>query len=347
MYYGYKASLNLGGFDMEITNLVEVTRGDLVESFHQGFFVVVDNEGKTIASGGDSGYVTYMRSCAKPMQALPAVEKGITEHYGLTSEEIAILTASHSGEDIHRDVVTSILNKIGLTSEYLQCGIHKPLHRPSAQKLVEQGKNADVLHTSCSGKHVGMLLLCQYFGWPLEDYFLPEHQVQLLMLDYVAQISQMQKEKIILGIDGCGVPVFGMPLYNMALAFANLAKPQFTEGRNRAINKIVEAMTLNPQVVAGTGRFCTDLMAATKGKIVAKDGNEGVFCLGIVDKGWGLAIKVGDGSMRPHGPAILSILEQLNVLNEGELAKLEGYRIPKIRNFRKEVIGEMRSAIKI
>ncbi len=332
---------------MEMINLVEVTRGDLVESIHQGFFVVVDTKGQIIASGGDSNYVTYMRSCAKPMQALPAVEKGITKHYGLTSEEIAILTASHSGEEIHRDVVTSILNKIGLSPEYLQCGIHKPLHRPSAEKLIEQGKNADVLHTSCSGKHVGMLLICQYFGWTLEVYYLPEHQVQQLMLDYVAQVTQMDKEKIVLGIDGCGVPVFGMPLYNMALAFASLANPQFSAERNEAVGKIVEAMTTYPQVVAGTGRFCTDLMAATQGRIVAKDGNEGIFCLGIVDKGWGLAIKVADGSMRPHGPAILSILEQLNVLEEEELIKLAGYRNPKVRNFRKEVIGEIRSTIKI
>lgn len=332
---------------MKMTKLVEVTRGDLVESLHQGFFAVVDNEGKVIASGGDCDYITYMRSCAKPMQALPAVEKGITKHYGLTEEELAVLTASHSGEEIHREVVTSILKKIGLGSEHLQCGIHKPLHKPTAEKLIVEGKKADVLHASCSGKHVGMLLLCQYFGWSPEDYYLPEHPVQQLMLDYVAQLTEVDREKIIVGIDGCGVPVFGIPMYNMALGYAHLTRPQFTPERNKAIAEIVEAMTSYPQVVAGSGRFCTDLMAVTKGRIVAKDGNEGVFCLGVVDKGWGLAIKVGDGSMRPHGPAILSILEQLNVLNEEELAKLEGYRNPKVRNFRKEVIGEIRPTIKI
>ncbi|MFZ5945298.1 MAG: asparaginase [Bacillota bacterium] len=332
---------------MDTIKLAELHRGPLVESVHRGAFAVVDAEEKVIASGGNVNYLTYMRSAAKPMQALPVVESGAADYFGLTEEEIAVLTSSHSGEEIHRRLVSSILNKIGLKQEMLQCGTHRPLHNDTAKELLIKGVSPDALHCSCSGKHSGMLLLCKYNSWDMTDYHQPHHPVQQLMIKTLAEISNEDKKNIVVGIDGCGVPVFGLSLYSMALAYARFAKSNSLPDRSFPITRIIQSMIKYPQAVAGTGRFATDLMQAAPGRLFAKDGAEGVFCLGIPDKGWGLAVKIENGNMKAIEPVIVSILEQLNILEKEELEKLTPYRFPKIRNFRKEIIGELQPVFKI
>lgn len=330
---------------MEAIKLVEATRGDVVESVHRGVVAVVDSQGKLVASAGDPRYLTFIRSAAKPMQAVPVLESGAADYYALTPEEIAVLTASHSGEEEHVRVVMQVLTKIGLTAAFLQCGTHPPLHRQSAKALIAKGLEPTVLHCSCSGKHAGMLILTRFREWSLDDYYKLEHPVQQLMLECMADFAGLAPQEIPIGIDGCGVPVFAMTVEKMALAYARLAQPQgLAPERQQAAEKIREAMAAYPSLVAGTGRLATDLMNVAGNKLVAKDGAEGVFCLSVPAKGWGIALKIEDGHTRALGPAVIAVLEQLGLLTDEEKERLANHARTELRNFRKEVIGEIRPA---
>jgi len=330
---------------MEVVRLVEVTRGELVESVHRGAVAVVDIEGKIIAGAGDTAYLTYIRSAAKPMQALPVIESGAAACFGLEQTELALLTASHNGEDEHVRVGRRIMEKIGLAGQYLQCGTHPPLHAASARKLFGQGAEPTVFHCTCSGKHAGMLALAKFFGWSLHDYYHLEHPVQQMMLKTMADFTGLEPSDITVGIDGCGVPVFAMSLERMALAYARWASPGvFGEERKRACLALHEAMTTHPLLVAGTGRLATEMMKATGRKLVVKDGTEGIFCVSVPEKGWGIALKIEDGHTRALGPAVIEVLDQLGLLNEEEKGRLASHARRQLKNYRGEIIGEIRPA---
>ncbi|NLT96272.1 MAG: asparaginase [Clostridia bacterium] len=328
---------------METGKLVEVTRGEMVESTHRGVVVVVDTSGKTVFAVGDPQYRTYIRSAAKPMQAVPVIERGAAQRFGLSEQELAVITASHSGEPEHQEAVNGILKKIGLSTDNLLCGTTKPLHKPTAAKMAAENIKPGPIHCPCSGKHSGMLAIAVHENYSLNDYYLLEHPVQQIMLETMAELAEMKKEEIIIGIDGCGVPVFGMPVKAMALAYANFVRPdKFSSSRQEACLKLARIMGENPKLIAGSGRFTTVLAEQLGTKIVAKDGSEGVFCLGIPEKGLGIAIKIEDGGARAMDPVILRVLDRLGLLTAEDKEALDSHYHPRIRNFRNEVIGMIR-----
>ena len=335
---------------METVKIAEVTRGNLVESIHRGAVAVVNTKGKLLASAGDPGYLTYFRSAAKPIQAIPVVESGASRHFGLNLQEIALMTGSHSGEAQHTETARSILRKIGLGVEYLQCGAHDPLYKPSRDALLAQGLKPSSLHNTCSGKHAGMLTLARYRELSLEDYFRPEHPIQQEMLKTVAEMAGLVTEQIPAGIDGCGVPVFGLPLEKMASAYARISAPgdnDLTVARKEACLLIKEAMTTHPFMVGGTDRFDTDLLKTCQGKLIAKFGAEGVYCVGVPEKGWGIAVKVEDGNLRALPSITLAVLEQLGLLTVEEKEKLSGYGQRRLTNHRGDLIGEIRAVVSL
>jgi L-asparaginase II len=328
---------------MQGANLAEVTRGGLVECIHQGFVVILDQAGKIIAQAGNPQFRTYIRSAAKPMQAVPVVESGAAAHFGFGKEELAFISSSHSGEDEHVGMGERILDKLGFSVAELQCGTHLPLHGKSARNLLAKGLAPSVLHNTCSGKHAGMLALAKYRGWDIKGYHLPDHPVQQAMLETIAAFTQLSTKEIPLGVDGCGVPVFAMTMERMAFAYAQLSRPtSLSEDRQEACRALSEAMTFYPSLVAGTGRLATDLMKACGPRFIAKDGAEGVFCIAIPEKGWGLAVKIMDGSGRGLGPVVISALTQLGVLKDEEKKDLAKHTVVKIKNYRDEEIGEIR-----
>jgi len=325
--------------------LVHVTRGDLVESLHHGDIAVVNELGELLYSVGNPERVSYIRSAAKPAQALPIVESGAADHYRLSDRELAVICASHNAETIHTETVLGILRKIGLSETALQCGVHAPYDAETHEQLILAGRKPSPVHSNCSGKHSGMLTLAQHMGWPVEGYFRPEHPVQQAAKAAVAAMADYPEDKIVIGTDGCGVPVFGLPVRNMAVIFAQLAKPvRQPEIRQEACRRIVRAMTGEPQMVAGRNRFNTDLLRAARGKIVAKSGAEGVFCVGIVGAGIGIAVKVDDGSSRPHPVVVTTILKQLGYLDADAERELAKYLQPEVRNHRGEVVGRIAPA---
>lgn len=326
--------------------MVEVYRGDLVESIHRGDIAVVDSAGRLVAGLGDPEKLTYWRSSAKPIQVLPLVECGAADRFGFTDAEIAVMCASHNGEDFHLATVRSILGKIGLGESALKCGTHLPYHDPSARALLASGGKPVEVHCNCSGKHAGMLALAVHMGFPVEDYWKPGHPVQRTLLEAVARMAGMEPASIVLGVDGCGVPVHGLPLSHMALAYARLASGfALSAERSRACRRIVRAMQAHPEMIGGTGRVCTAILTAGQGLLAAKAGAEGVYCVGHVLAGYGIAVKVEDGNGRAAGPAVLEALRQMGGLPKSAL--LEPFVQPIVTNNRNEQVGFLRAAFNL
>ncbi len=325
---------------MDSIPLVNVVRSGLIESRHHGIVSIIDAKGEEIATLGDSNHKTFLRSAAKPIQALPLVVTGGADRFNLTDKELAVICASHNGEEVHVKTVKGILAKAGLDESSLECGSHLPYDQAAACKILAEGRELSPLYNNCSGKHAGMLLLCVHLNFPLKGYIMKEHPLQKLMHETVADLAAMNPQDIHLGVDGCGVAVFAMPINRMALLFAKLANPQYwPDEYNKAAQRITRAMEKESYMVGGKGRLCTELMSKTNGKLVSKGGAEGVYCIGIHRKGLGVAIKIEDGRSRGLDPVVIKVLNHLGVLNRQELADLADFARPTIRNHRQETIG--------
>ncbi|MEW6092823.1 MAG: asparaginase [Chloroflexota bacterium] len=343
--------------------VLEVTRGRVVESVHNGAAAIVDAGGRLLARVGDPQTVTYMRSSAKPLQALPFIERGGDQTFHLTSKELALICSSHDGSDEHVEVVKGIQAKVGVQESDLLCGTHVPFHAPTQEALLKRGEEPTQNRNNCSGKHTGMLAFARMRGLPISDYINPEHPIQKTILETMSEMCSLPAEQIEIGIDGCSAPNFALPLYNAALGFARLCDPRgLSTERATACRRIVASMMSNPTMVGGAGRFDTRLMEVCEGRIVAKGGAEGYFCIGILggalgagSPGIGIALKITDGDIsirRATGdsynrarPAVaLEILRQMEILSQKELKALavEFGPIKPVVNLRKLVVGVAR-----
>lgn len=333
--------------------ILEVTRGDTVESVQYGALAIVDPQGHLVASYGDPTTITFLRSTAKPFQALPFIIAGGHDYYHLTQEEIALICASHSGTDAHVAVARRIQAKAGIGEGDLMCGVHPPYDKTTADAMLLRGEQPTANRHNCSGKHTGMLAFAKMTGEPLDSYLELDHPVQQRILHTLAELSGLPEEEIHLGIDGCSAPNFALPLYNAAWAWARLADPSGLSPQTaQACRVITGAMTAHPEMVGGPQRFDTELMQIGGGKVVVKAGAEGFEGIGILpgalgpDSGaLGIAIKISDGdsSGRARGAVSLEVLRQLGLFSADELAPLSAFGPSKpIQNWRKLVVGEMR-----
>lgn len=322
---------------------VEVTRGGVPESRHRVHVAVVDGGGRLRASAGDPDLVTFFRSAAKPLQALPLVEDGAFDRYGLAPAELALCCGSHSGSAEHTRVAASILEKAAVTSDALACGPHPPFDDEARRQLEEAHLEPGRLHNNCSGKHAGMMMLARAHGWDPAEYHRPEHPVQQRLLVEVSRWTQMPVEAIGLATDGCGVPCFALPLRQMALSFATFAAA--VRAGERSPTVVFEAMTAHPEMVAGEGRICTELMRQAGGRLFAKVGAESVYCVGVPGAELGIALKVEDGAARAVAPAILGVLRELDLISEDDYGALHHHAYPELLNTRGEPVGQIRPAI--
>jgi L-asparaginase II len=330
--------------------LVEVTRGGITESRHRGHIVAVDPDGEILAHLGAPETVTYLRSSAKPHQAIPLIASGAADRFGFTEREVALACASHSGEQIHTEVAASMLKKIGLGPEALKCGTHEPFSQEVARRLREKGGEPNVLQNNCSGKHAGMLALALHLGAPTETYDQPSNLVQLTIGRTVAQFSGIPIEDIAVGIDGCGVPVFGITVKAMAWMYARLISPpaSFDDKIRGACRRIVSAMSTYPELIGGSSdRLDTEVMRAAKGRLVSKVGAEGVYTVGVLPseewpRGFGLALKIEDGDdHRARPTVVIESLRQLGILADESLEAVARYAFFPVRNRRGEVVGKV------
>jgi L-asparaginase II len=328
--------------------LVEVTRGGRVESFHRGRVVVVGRAGKLELALGDVDAAVFWRSAAKPFQTAAALKAGVAERFGLTPEDIALVSASHNGEDAHADGAARLLAYGGIADSHLHCGPHPSIAPKVAYQLAARGIKPTRLRSNCSGKHAGMLLFASALGAELGSYTNPDHPVQRAIRSAIAAIAEVGDGRVDeLGVDGCSAPTFALPLSNLAIAFRNLALAGAglngtAQEFERELVRVREAMTTHPYLVAGLGRFDTELMTVTRGAIVSKIGAEGVIACGIPRLGLGVAIKCDDGSPRGYEPLVVELLARFGVLTGEMRTALVNFENKVLRNFAGQETGATR-----
>ena len=342
--------------------ILELSRGQIVESTHYGALAVVDSHSKILASYGDPQAVAFLRSSAKPFQVLLFVERGGVKAFGLTDRELALACASHEGSDEHVRVAKSILSKAGVDERHLQCGSHMPGDVKAYKRLIKNNETPTPIRNNCSGKHSTMLAHAKMRDLPLETYLDYDHPIQQDILASFSEMCLLPTNQIERGIDGCSAPNFAVPLFNSALAFARLCDPhELGETRANACREITSAMTTHPEMISGPTEFDCRLMQTGAGKIVCKRGAEGYQGIGLLpgaispdSPGIGIAIKIMEGDLGQRGldlraysrvrPAVtLEILKQLGALNEAQLDELSEFGpVKPVKNHRGIVVGESR-----
>jgi L-asparaginase II len=305
---------------MPATPLVRAIRSGFEESVHSGDIAVVDSSGRLVALAGEPERHLFARSSMKPLQA--AVSLSFVPQV-FPDDEVAVMCASHNAEPVHVKTVRSLLARGGVPESALMC----PPMRPWDEETAAGSPQPMPINSDCSGKHAGMLTACRAQGWPLDSYRDPDHPLQAAVLRAVLQATGL--DQVTVGVDGCGVPVHGMPLSAMAAIYARLSDPPRWGGLEPHVGRAIESMVAAPYMVAGRNRADTAVMQEA-GRIVVKGGAEGLICASLLDLGLGVAVKIRDGSPRAPGPALIHALGELDALNAKQLERLEPFGRPAV-----------------
>jgi L-asparaginase II len=323
--------------------VVEVFRGGLVESRHRGAIAVVDAAGKKVFAAGDVARPLFPRSAVKPLQALPLVESGAADQFALSDEELALCCASHSGEPAHVRGVERILAKAGFDASALACGTHWPASQAAATALARTGAAPSALHNNCSGKHAGFLCVARAMETDPAGYWLPGHPVQQRVHGVLEDLMEVALPPDQRAVDGCSVPTWATPLEHLALAFAKFGSGRgLAPERAAAAARLLAACVREPWYVAGSGRFCTEIMQLLGSQALVKTGAEGVMCAALPARGVGIAIKCDDGASRAAEALMAAALARLLTLDDHQRAALGRFAQPKIRNWNDIETGELR-----
>lgn len=337
--------------------LVNLTRGEINESVHMGALVISDNKGRILYSKGDADLITYPRSSMKPLQVLPFLENDGDVYFGLSSKEIAIICASHSGTDDHVETIKSIHEKVCITLDQLQCGVHWPSDKTTATAMRNRGEQPTSYHHNCSGKHSGMLAQAKKNGFSLDNYLSMSNPVQKRILMTVAEMCEVDSETLAIGLDGCSAPVFAMPLRNFATALAKICQPDILSNKKAsACLRITYSMNSHPVMVAGPGKLDTVVMETLPGKVILKGGAEGYQAIGILpgalgagSPGLGIAIKIADGDQTRRALNCLTIelLYQMKLITQEQKNALPEFGTQTLKNWRGFEIGIIEPAFKL
>jgi L-asparaginase II len=323
--------------------LLEVLRGPLVESRHRGAVAVVDADGDGVLALGDGAQPVFPRSAVKALQALPLVETGAADRYGLADDELAIACGSHGGEPAHVAVVERMLARAGLDAAALECGAHAPSHHPSADALVRAGRVASPVHNNCSGKHAGFLCVARHLGVDHRDYVARAHPVQRAVRAAIEQLAGVGFAEDQCGTDGCSIPTWAVPLTKLAHAFARFGTGRGLEdARAKAAARLRAACARAPFFVAGTGRFATVAMEPLRERVFVKSGAEGVYCAALPEQGLGIAIKCDDGAGRAAEAVMAALIIRLLRLEPDARAMLDRFARPVLRNWNRTEVGRLR-----
>lgn len=324
--------------------LVEIFRGERLESFHRGAVAIVDAAGRRVWSAGDVDRPIFGRSSLKMLQALPLVESGAADAFDVSPVELALACASHSGEPMHVDAVSAWLARIGCDEMCLACGAHMPNNEAAARALIAAGQAPNRMHNNCSGKHAGFLTLARHLGADIEGYERPDHPVQRHALAAMAEMAGLNASDLTVAVDGCAAPAPMMPLAALATAVARIADPSgLAPARAKAAKRLDAAVRAHPLFVAGTNRPCTTMIEAARGAASVKTGAEGVYVGVLRELGLGVALKIDDGAGRAAETAMAAILAALGVAPTDDPA-IAGLIDGPILNTRDQVVGARRPA---
>jgi L-asparaginase II len=331
--------------------LVVETRGvgsaQSIESVHYGSVAVVNTQGQLIASAGDAQALTFTRSTIKPFQALEFMELGGALAMGYSAEEIAMLCASHSGEDRHVALADSMLKKARCEEHHLQCGCHVPLRFSWFDKAPPARAKFDQRHNNCSGKHAGFLAYCRLTDTPTENYLDEGHPLQKAIRGRLARAAALEETRLVMGIDGCSAPNYALPLATLAKLYALLAQPQAAPEANASLHTLANAMRDHPLVISGDKRSDYRFVQAGQGDWLAKVGAGAVQTVAVRSAGLGLAIKIAGGNLQALYCATVAVLDQLGLLNETARGILHDYVRPPLINPRKIMTGEWRAIVNL
>jgi L-asparaginase II len=324
--------------------LVEVTRGLAVESRHYGSIAVCDADGALVVSVGDVERAVFPRSGIKALQALPLVESGAADRYGLTESELALACASHGGEPEHIATAAGMASRTGLGAEALECGAHWPLNDASARALAASGAGPTALHNNCSGKHAGFLCLACAMDVEPAGYIAADHAVQRAVSAAVEETTGTRLSEAASGIDGCGIPAFAIPLRNLAVAFARFGTGAgFAPERAAAAKRLREAVWSAPFQVAGSGRFDTEAMQLAPRRVFTKMGAEGVHLAALPELGFGVAVKIDDGAGRAAEAAMAAMMRRLLAVEGDFAAWLDQRSYQRLHNWAGAEVGAIRA----
>jgi L-asparaginase II len=325
--------------------LVEVTRGNVVESRHRGTVCVMDGDGATVLSFGDVSRPVFPRSAVKALQALPLIESGAADHFGLSADEIALAVASHSGEEAHALAATSMLKKAGREPGCLECGIQWPMRDVAAQTLAARGLKPTALNNNCSGKHAGFICLSCELGADPTGYIGADHVVQETVRGVMEDMTGAAHTPEMRGTDGCSIPTYAIPLAALARGFARFASGEgLGPERKKAVERIRASVAAHPFMVAGTGRFDTRLMQEMGARVFTKTGAEGVYCAALPELGYGIALKCDDGAGRAAEVVMAALVARLLTLSQNETDGLAPLRENVMKNWNGIEVGRVRAA---
>lgn len=328
--------------------LAELTRNGVPESRHRGWVAVARADGSLVAHAGDPERLTFARSAMKPFQAVAVVESGAADRFEFTDAELSICCGSHRGESRHRETVAGMLAKIGQPATALLGAIDPPWSAERERLAAEGDEITQRLAQNCSGKHAGMLAACVAQGYPTGTYDALDHPHQRAIRAIVARFWDVPEDNLVVGLDNCTLPAYAAPIRNVATGWARIADPDRAPDEHRdAIRRIGAAIGRAPFMIAGTGELNTVLMETTGGRVLAKDGAEGVICLAVRDKGLGVAIKVEDGSFRAHDTVVRDLLKRLDALSSDEDAALAAAFSERLESNRQQHVGDMRSVLEL
>jgi L-asparaginase II len=333
--------------NVRFTPLAYATRNGHAECIYSGSIAVVDKTGRLIAYAGDPAGYTFSRSTLKPFQALPFVRAGGIGHFGLDSQQIALMCASHSGEDVHVATVSEMLKKFGCAETDLGCGCHLP-KRYQNGALPPTDFKVDQRHNNCSGKHAGFLGFCRMHDLPTAGYLDPSHQLQREVVKTVAQMVELDERMLWFGTDGCNAPNVGMPLTRLAWLWAQFGSAR-SDGpdEQHAMSALADAMMAHPEMYSGPTRADNAITRIGHGRWVSKTGADGVRCVGIRERELGIALKLADGNSLAADAVIIEVMRQLNVISSAEYDELRAWAGPVIRNYVGKEVGAYRTAFEL
>lgn len=324
--------------------LIEEYRGGVLENVHLGVLCGVNDKGEVIHEVGSAEHMTFLRSAAKPFQAIPVMKRDIAGKYGLTDAEAAMFAASHRGETYHIEALEAIMRKTGLSEEQLLCCPTYPLNDEPKFACMREGKAPRRLYHNCSGKHLGIIATAREMGYDTETYWQPSHPIQQDILHTLAEMAEYPAERIQIGVDGCGFPIFALPLQNIAKAYLKLACPDLiADAKTReAVKRMTAYMHAAPDSIASHQFICSELLRDSN--IVAKGGAKGVYCFSLIRERVAFALKVIDGSETPWPIIVASILEQIGYGNQETIDRLYSVVSKEIQNDNHIVVGERKAA---
>ncbi len=329
---------------MENPVLAEVTRGNTVESRHRGAAIVIDAEGGVVFSAGDVERPVFPRSAVKAIQGLPLIESGAADRYGLTEAEIALAVSSHSGEPLHAETSLAMLKKAGRDAGCLECGAHWPMSEAAARALAKSGAEPSALNNNCSGKHAGFVCLSCALDEDPAGYVKQGHAVQQAVRGALEEVTGAAHSSDRMGIDGCSIPSYAVPLKALALGFARLGTGHgFGPERARAAARIRAAAAAHPFMVAGTDRFDTRLMSLLGARAFTKTGAEGVYCAALPELGYGIALKCDDGAGRAAEVALAALIGRFLPMDESTQVAFAPLREAVLKNWNGTEVGRVRA----